>query len=74
MSMVALYRVRCDEQDCGQVQGVVSENRDEARRRARMAGWDLGPRTTKTRTGTLNHHTDFCPRHKQRDPEEGDNR
>ena len=45
------------------VQGVVSENRDEARRRARMAGWDLGPRTTKTRTGTLNHHTDFCPQH-----------
>ena len=58
--MQTLYRLICDEKGCGQIQGVVSEDRDEARRRARMVGWDLGPRRKETRTGTLIIHTDYC--------------
>jgi hypothetical protein len=61
MAMETLYRIRCDEKDCGQIQGTVSESRDEARRRAEMVGWDLGPR----RIGQLNYHTDYCPRHRK---------
>jgi hypothetical protein len=68
MAMETLYRIRCDEKDCGQVQGTVSDSRDEARRRARMVGWDLGPRDMPHRKGVV-QHTDYCPRHKKREPE-----
>jgi hypothetical protein len=63
MAMETLYRIRCDEKDCGQVQGVVSDSRDEARRHARMVGWDLGPRDHPRLAGRR-EHTDFCPAHK----------
>lgn len=70
MAMQTLYRLQCDEEGCGQIQGVVSVDRNEARDRARSVGWDVGPHYTETRSGRVTHHTDFCPRHR-RTPQEG---
>ena len=72
MSLQTLYQIHCDEKDCPHASlAFASESPAGARAHAAKQGWDLGPRRTKTRSGTLIHHTDYCPAHKKRTYPEG---
>lgn len=61
MALAILHQIRCDEKGCVVI-GVLTASSQQARKLAREAGWDVGPR--EIRNGIW-EHTDYCPNHKR---------
>jgi len=62
MTMLTLYQLRCDANDCGRV-SPSAVDQGSAREAARRLDWAVGPWRKGTRRGSFIFNTDYCWEH-----------